>query len=100
MESSRFAPMSTKRCLPGAAGDGGAAVVGSGPGDGVAEASSMLLTLEQSMRAGRARWRERLLSHHERLLLEHPEFDSLLMKIEEGLMSFEDAYAQLRDGNE
>ena len=69
-------------------------------GDGVAEASSMLLTLEQSMRAGRARWRERLLSHHERLLLEHPEFDSLLMKIEEGLMSFEDAYAQLRDGNE
>ena len=69
-------------------------------GDGVAEASSMLLTLEQSMRAGRARWRERLLSHHERRLLEHPEFDSLLTKIEEGLMSFEDAYAQLRDRNE
>lgn len=66
-------------------------------GDGVAEASSMLLTLEQSMRAGRARWRERLLSHHERRLLEHPEFDSLLTKIEEGFMSFEDAYAQLRD---
>ena len=55
---------------------------------------------EDATRAGRARFRERLLSHHERLLLEHPKFDSLLSKIEEGLMSFEDAYAQLRDRNE
>ncbi|MGB0329950.1 MAG: hypothetical protein ACPGCU_04955, partial [Candidatus Poseidoniaceae archaeon] len=69
-------------------------------GTGVAEASSMLLTLEQSTRAGRARWRERLLSHHERQLLEHSKFDTLLSSIEEGLMSFEDAYAQLRNGNE
>ena len=69
-------------------------------GTGVAEASSMLLTLEQSTRAGRARWRERLLSHHERQLLEHPKFDTLLSSIEEGLMSFDDAYAQLRNGNE
>ena len=65
-------------------------------GDGIAEASAMVLTLAQSLRAGRARWRERLLSHHERLLLDHPEFDSILSNIEEGLMSFEDAYAQLR----
>ena len=69
-------------------------------GTGVAEASSMLLSLKQSVRAGRARWRERLLSHHERLLLENPEFDSILSKIEEGLMSFEDAYNQLRNQNE
>ncbi len=69
-------------------------------GTGVAEASSMLLTLEQSTRAGRARWRERLLSHHERKLLEHPKFDTLLSSIEEGLMSLDDAYAQLRNGNE
>ena len=69
-------------------------------GTGVAEASSMLLTLEQSTRAGRARWRERLLSHHERQLLEHPKFDTLLSSIEEGLMSFDDAYARLRNGNE
>ena len=66
-------------------------------GNGVAEASSMLLTLEQTTRASRARWRERLLSHHERLLLDHPQFDATLSQIEEGLMSFEDAYAQLRD---
>ena len=69
-------------------------------GTGVEEASSMLLSLEQTVRAGRARWRERLLSHHERLLLEHPEFDSILSNIEEGLMSFEDAYNQLRNQNE
>ena len=69
-------------------------------GTGVAEASSMLLTLEQSTRAGRARWRERLLSHHERQLLEHSKFDTLLSSIEEGLMSFDDAYAQLRNENE
>ncbi|MGB2340326.1 MAG: ArgK/MeaB family GTPase [Candidatus Poseidoniaceae archaeon] len=69
-------------------------------GTGVAEASTMLLSLKQSVRAGRSRWRERLLSHHERLLLEHPEFDSILSKIEEGLMSFEDAYIQLRNQNE
>jgi LAO/AO transport system kinase len=69
-------------------------------GTGVEEASSMLLSLEQTVRAGRARWRERLLSHHERLLLEHPKFDSILSNIEEGLMSFEDAYNQLRNQNE
>lgn len=69
-------------------------------GTGVAEASTMLLTLKQTVRAGRARWRERLLSHHERLLLEHAEFDSILSNIEEGLMSFEDAYAQLRTPHE
>ena len=69
-------------------------------GTGVAEASKMLLTLKQTVRAGRARWRERLLSHHERLLLEHAEFDSILSNIEEGLMSLEDAYAQLRTPHE
>ena len=69
-------------------------------GAGVAEASSMLLTLKQSTRAGRARWRERLLSHHERQLLEHSKFDMLLSNIEEGLMSFDDAYAELRHGDE
>jgi LAO/AO transport system kinase len=69
-------------------------------GTGIEEASSMLLALDQSTRAGRARWRERLLSHHERQLLEHSKFESLLTKIEEGLMSFDDAYDQLRNGNE
>ena len=69
-------------------------------GTGIVEASSMLLSLNHSIRAARARWRERLLSHHERLLLEHPKFDKSLSNLEEGLMSFEDAYAQLRDRNE
>ena len=69
-------------------------------GTGIAEASSMLLMLEQSSRAGRARWRERFLSHHERQLLEHSNFDIILSKVEEGLMSFDDAYAQLRNKNE
>ena len=67
---------------------------------GISEASAMLLTLNQSIRAGRARWRERLLSHHERLLLEHPQFDTSLSNLEEGLMSFDEAYAQLRKKNE
>lgn len=69
-------------------------------GTGIVEASSMLLSLNQSIRAARARWRERLLSHHERLLLNHPQFDTSLSNLEEGLMSFEEAYAQLRDRNE
>ena len=69
-------------------------------GTGIMEASSMLLSLNQSIRAARARWRERLLSHHERLLLNHPQFDTSLSNLEEGLMSFEEAYAQLRDKNE
>ena len=69
-------------------------------GTGVAKAASALLTLEQSMRAGRARWRERLISHHERQLLEHPKFDILLSNVEEGLMSFDEAYAQMRNGDE
>ncbi|MED5291203.1 MAG: hypothetical protein VX778_03150, partial [Candidatus Thermoplasmatota archaeon] len=69
-------------------------------GTGIPEASAMLLTLNQSIRAARARWRERLLSHHERLLLNHPQFDTSLSNLEEGLMSFEEAYAQLRDRNE
>lgn len=69
-------------------------------GTGIPEASAMLLTLNQSIRAGRARWRERLLSHHERLLLEHPQFDTSLSNLEEGLMSFDEAYAQLRNKNE
>ncbi len=69
-------------------------------GTGIPEASAMLLTLNQSIRAGRARWRERLLSHHERLLLEHPQFDTSLSNLEEGLMSFDEAYAQLRNKND
>ena len=69
-------------------------------GTGVAETSTKLLTLKQSVRAARARWRERFLSHHERLLLEHPKFDTVLSNVEEGLMSFEEAYAQLRDEHE
>ena len=69
-------------------------------GTGITAASTMLLSLNQSIRAARARWRERLLSHHERLLLEHPQFDTSLSNLEEGLMSFEEAYAQLRDRNE
>ena len=69
-------------------------------GTGVAKAASALLTLEQSMRAGRARWRERLISHHERQLLEHPKFDILLSNVEEGLISFNEAYTKMRNGDE
>ena len=69
-------------------------------GTGISEVASTLLSVEQSARAGRARWRERLLSHHERQLLEHSKFELLLSKIEEGLMSFDEAYAELRNGNE
>jgi LAO/AO transport system kinase len=60
-------------------------------GTGVSEAADMLLSLESSGRSERARWRERLLAHHERKILEAPELDGLLEKLAAGYMSLDDA---------
>jgi hypothetical protein len=59
-------------------------------GTGIKEASKVLLTLPSSGRSQRARWRERLLAHHERKILEAPELDDLLEKLASGYMSLDD----------
>ena len=48
----------------------------------------------------RARWRERILSRHERQILNHPEFNEILTNLEKGLIGFDSAYAILREVDE
>ncbi|DAC32743.1 MAG TPA: methylmalonyl Co-A mutase-associated GTPase MeaB, partial [Candidatus Poseidoniaceae archaeon] len=59
-------------------------------GTGIEEAASMLLALDASGRSERARWRERLLAHHERKILEAPQLDVLLEKLSAGSMTLDD----------
>jgi LAO/AO transport system kinase len=60
-------------------------------GTGVEEAAELLLNLNSSGRSERARWRERLLGHHERIILESPKLDGLLEKLAAGSMTLDDA---------
>ena len=69
-------------------------------GDGIEEAATLLMELKQTSRAERARWRERILSHHERQILNHPEFNEILTNLEKGLIGFDKAYATLREKDE
>ena len=69
-------------------------------GDGIDEAATLLMELKQTSRAERARWRERILSHHERQILNHSEFNEILTNLEEGLIGFDEAYAKLREVDE
>ena len=69
-------------------------------GDGIDDAATLLMGLSQTSRAERARWRERILSHHERQILNHSEFNTILTNLEEGLIGFDEAYTKLRDANE
>lgn len=65
-------------------------------GLGVAEAASALLSLESSGRAQRARMRERLLGQHERRLVLHPSYNTVLDGLCEGTIDIEDALKQLQ----
>ena len=65
-------------------------------GLGVAEAASALLSLESSGRAQRARMRERLLGQHERRLVLHPSYNTVLDGLCEGTIDIEDALEQLQ----
>ena len=65
-------------------------------GLGVAEAASALLSLESSGRAQRARMRERLLGQHERRLVLHPSYNTVLDGLCEGTIDIEDALKRLQ----
>ncbi len=58
---------------------------------GISEAAEMLLDLSSSGRSERARWRERLLAHHERKILESPKLDDLLVKLAKGSILLDEA---------
>ena len=62
---------------------------------GVDEAASVLLDLRDSGRSVRARWRERLLAHYERKILESPKLDDVLSSLAIGSISIDDALSTL-----
>ena len=62
---------------------------------GVAEAASVLLDLPDSGRSVRARWRERLLAHYERKILESPKLEDILSSLAIGSISIDDALSTL-----
>lgn len=62
---------------------------------GVAEAASVLLDLPDSGRSVRARWRERLLAHYERKILESAKLDDILSSLATGSISIDDALSTL-----
>ena len=62
---------------------------------GVAEAASVLLDLPDSGRSVRARWRERLLAHYERKILESPKLDDILSSLAIGSISIDEALSTL-----
>ena len=64
---------------------------------GIAEAAHVLLNLADSGRSVRARWRERLLAHYERKLLESPELDDILSSLAVGSISIDEAIKSLGD---
>ena len=65
-------------------------------GMGVAEAAEALLSLESSGRALRARMRERLLGQHERRLVLHPSYNTVLNGLCEGTLDIEEALKTLQ----
>ena len=62
---------------------------------GILEAGRILLTLPDSGRSVRARWRERLLAHNERKILESPQLDDILASLAVGSISVSDAIKTL-----
>ena len=62
---------------------------------GVDEAASVLLDLTDSGRSVRARWRERLLAHYERKILESPRLDDILSSLAIGSISIDEALSTL-----
>ncbi len=65
-------------------------------GIGIPEAAKALLSLKGSNRALRARMRERLLAQHERRLVQHPAYNSVLDGLCEGTLDITEALTQLK----
>ena len=66
-------------------------------GEGIEQASTALLELEDTGRSKKAKWRERLLAEYERKILESDKLDEILEKLAIGSMSIEDALRLLGD---
>jgi LAO/AO transport system kinase len=62
---------------------------------GIAEAANVLLNLADSGRSVRARWRERLLAHYERKILDAPDLDKILSSLAIGSISIDEAISLL-----
>ena len=65
-------------------------------GHGIPEAAAALLNLKSSGRALRARMRERLLGQHERRLVLHPSYNSVLNALCEGTLDIDEALTHLQ----
>ena len=65
-------------------------------GIGIPEAAKALLSLHGSNRALRARMRERLLAQHERRLVQHPAYNSVLDGLCEGTLDIAEALTQFK----
>ncbi|MDA0925172.1 MAG: methylmalonyl Co-A mutase-associated GTPase MeaB [archaeon] len=65
-------------------------------GIGIPEAAKALLSLKGSNRALRARMRERLLAQHERRLVQHPAYNSVLDGLCEGTLDIAEALTQFK----
>ena len=62
---------------------------------GITEAANELLNLADSGRSVRARWRERLLAHYERKILDAPDLDKILSSLAIGSISIDEAISLL-----
>ena len=62
---------------------------------GVDEAAKVLIHLADSGRSVRARWRERLLAHNERKILESPKLEEILASLAVGSISIDEAVRTL-----
>ena len=67
---------------------------------GIEEAAAALLELESTGRALRARMRERLLGRHERRLVLHPSYNSVLNRLCLGTLDIEEALSALQGDND
>ena len=66
-------------------------------GEGIKQASTALLELEDTGRSKKAKWRERLLAEYERKILESDKLDEILEKLAIGSISIKDALKLLGD---
>jgi len=62
---------------------------------GISEAADALLDLPDTGRSVRARWRERLLAHYERKILESPDLEEILSLLAVGSISVDEAISTL-----
>ena len=67
---------------------------------GIEQAANALLELKSTGRALRARMRERLLGRHERRLVLHPSYNSVLNRLCQGTLDIEEALSALQGDND